>query len=79
MKVTPIGADVIQEPESATAELNPLSEITVIVADSLIPWTIEIEDAEDLIKKSGRAAEVTVTVMLAECESEPLVPITVIV
>lgn len=76
LKVTPVGAAPSQEGVSVTAELNPLTEVTVIKEPALEPWTTETPTGAAAIKKSGVAAAITVTERLAECDNGPLMPLT---
>jgi hypothetical protein len=54
-KVTPEGAAPTQDGTSVTAELNPLSDVTVIVDPALDPCITVIAIAEEAIEKSGVA------------------------
>ncbi len=76
LKVTPVGAAPSQEGVSVTAELNPLTEVTVIKESALEPWTTETPMGAAAIKKSGVATAITVTERLAECDNGPLMPLT---
>ena len=72
--VTPDGTPEIVR---STAELKPLSEVTVIVEVPKSPWTMVRESGEAEIEKSGTAAGVIVRLMLTSWLSAPLVPVTV--
>jgi len=72
--VSPVG-DTVEARE--TIPLNPLSAVTVIVDDPEDPEVKETLVGLAAIVKSGGA--VTVTATVAECDSVPLVPVTVTV
>ena len=55
--VTPAGAPPNHEPERATAELNPLSEVTVHVLVPLPPCVTVTGDGAQLMVKSGVIGE----------------------
>lgn len=57
--VTPVGAAPTHEPDSATAELKLLSEVTVHVLVPLPPCATLIDDGPHAMLKSGTAANVT--------------------
>lgn len=70
--VTPVGMPVIDRP---TAELKPLTEVTVMVEVPEFPWTIVRLFGEADTEKSG--ASVIVRSILTVCVKEALVPVTV--
>jgi hypothetical protein len=89
-KLTSDGAVPTQDGVNVTAELKPLSEPTVIVAEALPSWVTETADDDDEIEKSGPATLVLLLVLVVVVSavictvksgptlwlSEPLVPVT---
>jgi hypothetical protein len=72
-----VGAAPTQEVESATAELNPFTDKTLIVDVPLLPFTIESAVGPEDIEKSGVTA--IVNERLCERVKLPLVPVISIV
>lgn len=74
--VTPAG-----RPETARVTLpaNGLTSVTVIVSVPLAPCTIDKADAEGFSVKLPAAAEVTVSAMVVDADSEPEAPVIVTV
>lgn len=52
-KFTSEGAAPSQDVVKVTAELNPLIEVTVIVAEPVPPWVTESNGVNDATEKSG--------------------------
>ena len=63
--------------ERVTVPLKPFTELTTMPYDVEVPRSTDREDGVTLRVKSGLGAGVTVTDTVTECESVPLVPVTV--
>ena len=76
LAVTPEGKP---EAERETAALKPPLTVVDTVLVPELPWTTDTLEGEALTAKSGVAAEVTVSVMAAVCDTPPPVAVTVTV
>lgn len=63
--------------ERATVPLKPFTERTTMPYDVELPRSTNSDDGVTLRVKSGLGAGVTVTDTVTECESVPVVPVTV--
>jgi hypothetical protein len=74
-RLAPAGAFPTQEGVNLTAELKPLMEFTVIVADPFPPWVKMILELDEVIEKFVTDA---ITTKAAEAESPTGLPLQII-